>query len=281
MLGIGLASIRPDDDPLSLIVQTEVQEAIARLRSMVSQLISDREEGVTQGQSSTRPSTLRLDEEAGGHRHDAGREEILQDGQNVVYSVGEQEAGRLAEPRDSRPDTTLDDTTPNTRPSLMMRKFMAADADAEEAQADWDRRAAASLRAEEENRQRKEWYFFYGSLMDPKQLQRVLGLKETPRNLQPAKIIGYHIRMRVPYPVLLDGPPGNVVKGIGYEIEGGKNKDKLAAYETAVYREHKCLIQFGEESVIGTTFKWAGDVGELKEGSFDLKDWQMARLLED
>lgn len=203
--------------------------------------------------------------------------------QRVVDLAGEKKAGLLAEPRNSQPDwhkITLDDTTPDTRPSLMMRKFMAADANAEEAQADWDRRATAFLRTEE-TRQRKEWYFLYGSLMDPRQLQRVLGLRETPRHLRPAEIIGYHTRLWGPYPVLLNGPPGNVVKGMGYEIEGGENKDKLAAYETANYSEHKCLIRFGEESVIGATFKWAGDVGELKDGSFDLKDWQMARWLED
>lgn len=33
---------------------------------------------------------------------------------------------------------TPDGTPPDTRPSLMVRKFMAADANAEEAQADWD-----------------------------------------------------------------------------------------------------------------------------------------------
>lgn len=222
-----------------------------------------------------------MNEEAVGGRSDVDREEIQQDGQHVLRSVNEERAGLLAEPCDSQPDIRLNDITPGIRPSLMMRKFMAADANAEKAQADWDRRAAAGLQVEEEDRQRKKWYFFYGSLMDPKQLQRVLSVKETPRDLQPAEIIGYHIRMWGPYPVLLDGPPGNVVKGIAYEIEGGENKDKMAAYETANYSENKCLIQFGEEAIIGTTFKWAGDVGELKEGSFDLKDWQMTRLLED
>jgi hypothetical protein len=30
--------------------------------------------------------------------------------------------------------------------------------------------------------------------------------------------------------------------------------------------------------VRGKTFKWAGDIKELSEGTFDLRDWQMARL---
>lgn len=252
--------IRPDDDTSLLILQPDVQEAMARLRNVVSQLIH----------------------EAGRDRRDAEPEGIPRDEQNVAYSSDvEEKAWRLAEPRDSQPDIVFDDLAPDTKPTLIMRKLMAADSDAEEAQADWDRRAAINVQAEEDNRQRKEWYFFYGSLMDPKQLQRILGLKETPRDLRPAEIIGYHIRMWGPYPVLLDGPPGNVVKGIGYEIEGGTNKERLAAYETANYIEEKCLIQFGEESAIGTTFAWIGDMGELKEGTFDLKDWQMTHLLKD
>lgn len=269
-----IRAIRPDGDPSSLIVQPDVQKAIARLKSEVSQLI--REAEIAPRQSITRFPTPQLDEEIGGDSYDAVRGEIPRDEQNIASSAGKGKTGQPTEPRDSQLGITIHDITLDTRPSLVIRKSMSAYASAEQAQADWDHQGA-----EEENRQRKEWYFFYGSLMDPRQLQRVLGLKEKPKDLQPAEIIGYHTRMWGPYPVLLDGPPGNVVKGIRYKVEGGENKDKLAAYETANYREHKCLIRFREESTIGTTFKWAGDVSELKGGGFDLKDWQMARLLED
>lgn len=230
--------VRPDGDPASLMAQPDVQEAVARLTSVVSRLVRE--------------------------------DQVPQDEQRVVHPAGEEKAGQLG------------------RPSLMMRKFMAAEANPEKFKADWERREALFFQNQDAERQRKEWYFFYGSLMDPKQLQRVLGLRETPKDLRPAEIIGYHIRMWGPYPVLLDGPPGNVVKGVAYEVEGGENKDKLAAYETANYTEQLCLIQFGEnksvgfgEGTSGTTFIWAGDEGELKDGSFDLKDWQMARMLED
>lgn len=265
-----IKSVRPDGDPSLLILQPDVQAATARLKSVVSQLL--REAETTPKQSSACPSSdLRLGDETGGDGYGAGREDgVPQDEQRVVHSADEEKAGQLG------------------RPSLMMRKFMAAEANPEKFKADWERREALFFQNQDAVRQRKEWYFFYGSLMDPKQLQRVLGLRETPKDFRPAEIIGYHIRMWGPYPVLLDGPPGNVVKGVAYEVEGGENKDKLAAYETANYTEQLCLIQFGEnknvgfgEGTSGTTFIWAGDEGELKDGSFDLKDWQMARMLED
>lgn len=167
-------------------------------------------------------------------------------------------------------------------PSLMQRKFMAAEAAEEESKADWNRRAAAIQEGMKEERERKELYFFYGSLMDPTQLQRVLGLKDRPRSLVPAEIVGYHVRMWGPYPALIDGPPGGVVKGMAYEVGGEEGKNKLAHYETDNYTEHRCTIRLeGGAQVSGTTFEWAGDTDDLKEGSFDLKDWQMTHLLDE
>lgn len=171
----------------------------------------------------------------------------------------------------------------NTTPSLTQRKFMAADAAGEEeSKADWDRRAAAIQDGMKEERERKELYFLYGTLMDPTQLQRVLGLRDQPRSseLVPAEIVGYHTRMWGPYPALVDGPPGSVVKGMAYWVDGEEAKKRLADYETDNYREHKCAIRLEGAKISGTTFEWAGDEDDLKEGSFDLKDWQMARLLD-
>lgn len=63
---------------------------------------------------------------------------------------------------------------------------------------------------------------------------------------------------------------------MAYEVKGSKMKDRLAAYETDNYREHRCLISVDgtKDEVMGTTFLWAGDDALLKEGSFDLRDWQ-------
>ncbi|KAJ0122505.1 poly polymerase protein [Diaporthe amygdali] len=78
-------------------------------------------------------------------------------------------------------------------------------------------------------------------------------LKDRPRSLKPAEIVGYHIQMWWPYPVLIDGPPGNVAKGTAYEIKGGENKDKLAHYETNNYKDRECIVRLGTESKISDT----------------------------
>jgi gamma-glutamylcyclotransferase (GGCT)/AIG2-like uncharacterized protein YtfP len=133
---------------------------------------------------------------------------------------------------------------------------------------------------------KKGFYFFYGSLMDPSTLQAVLQSQERPV-LQPAKIIGYKIMLWGQYPVLVDGKPGTVVKGMGYETNyvGAEAKaemeKRLQAYETNKYRTAGCLIELEgrvRDPVRGKTFKWAGDIKELREGVFDLRDWQMAGL---
>lgn len=65
-------------------------------------------------------------------------------------------------------------------PSAMARKFLAAEDD-DVWKPDMDTIAAheATVRAG------KETYFFYGTLMDPRTLQRILGLKERPQ-MKPA-----------------------------------------------------------------------------------------------
>lgn len=134
----------------------------------------------------------------------------------------------------------------------------------------------------EGERARKVLYFFYGPLMDPTQLQRVLSLKDRPRSLKPAEIVRYHIQMWWPYPVLIDGPPGNVVKGMAYEVKGRENNDSLAHYETNNYKDRGRIIRLRRESKIsGTTFEWVGDTEQLKDGRFDLRNWQMTHLLDD
>lgn len=80
----------------------------------------------------------------------------------------------------------------------------------------------------------------YGSLMDPWVLRGVLGGKDTPK-LRPAKTVGCRIRMSGPYPALLDGEPGQVVRGMACEVEGGENGERLAAYETGPTRRMQSL----------------------------------------
>ncbi|KUI60860.1 hypothetical protein VP1G_11274 [Cytospora mali] len=150
-------------------------------------------------------------------------------------------------------------TRSNNRPSRMLRKFLAA--------------------AEREG---KELYFFYGSLMDPWVIQRVLGLFERPV-LKPAGLYGWHMKIWGPYPVLTEDGPTELTRGMVYEVEGSELKARLAAYETERYREQMCEISVdgSKETVTGKTFVWAGDSLDSREGKFDLKDWQMERVLDD
>ncbi|ROW00528.1 hypothetical protein VSDG_03215 [Cytospora chrysosperma] len=147
-----------------------------------------------------------------------------------------------------------------------------------------DRPDAISLKdAKTRKREGKELYFFYGSLMDPSVLQGVLGLPERPV-LKPAGLYGWHMKMWGRYPVLTDEGPIELTRGMVYEVEGSELKDRLAAYETErYYREQMCEISIDgvKETVTGKTFVWAGDLSGLREGKFDLKDWQMERVLVD
>ncbi|KAK7736480.1 hypothetical protein SLS63_003458 [Diaporthe eres] len=166
---------------------------------------------------------------------------------------------------------------PNDDSALMIPKpSVAEDADTDREEHERNRAQAAEDKMAEEQ-EGIALYFFYGSLMDPSVLRRVLNLAERPR-LRPASIVGYHVKMWGPYPALTltDEAAGPVVRGMAYEIKGSKKKDRLAAYETGNYREHKCLVSVdgSEEKVFGNTFVWAGDDALLKEGSFDLRDWQ-------
>ncbi|KAJ5101185.1 hypothetical protein N7456_007237 [Penicillium angulare] len=129
-----------------------------------------------------------------------------------------------------------------------------------------------------------QYYFFYGSLMDPATLARVLQLPEAPR-LRPAKVIGYHTELWGPYPALLDGPPLHSVEGFACEILQKKHSDLLQAYETVAYCLKPCFIDLldgvhGVETVEGATFIWDGDRTELRDGDFNLKHYLREQSLE-
>ncbi|KAH0536379.1 hypothetical protein FGG08_006753 [Glutinoglossum americanum] len=78
---------------------------------------------------------------------------------------------------------------------------------------------------------RKQPYFFYGTLMDPATLARVLGRPDQPV-LRPAKVIGYRCMMWGPYPALIDDRSGATVHGVVYEIQSPEEVKLLEAYET-------------------------------------------------
>ncbi|ROW03030.1 hypothetical protein VMCG_05738 [Cytospora schulzeri] len=168
------------------------------------------------------------------------------------------------------------------RRNIILEKWQAAERDGYDGIED-NRKVAEAVEEEEaRDRVKREYYFFYGSLMYPEMLRHVLGLSELPE-VKPAEVLGYRTKLWGPYPALVDGEPGEPVKGMACEIEGGEHKDRLQDYETACYRTAKCMIRVEglEEAVLGTTFMWNGDEDDLDDGSFDQKSWEarMGRIL--
>jgi len=118
--------------------------------------------------------------------------------------------------------------------------------------------------------------------MDPATLQAVIAAREPPV-LRPATISGYHLKMWGDYPALLDSRPMLTIHGMAFEINEFEDVDqirqRLQDYEGPNYKPLQCFVQFnGQERVRAITFEWVGDQSELKEGIFDLKDYQMRKL---
>lgn len=116
--------------------------------------------------------------------------------------------------------------------------------------------------------------------MDDQQLKRVLHLDSLPV-LLPASVVNYSIKLWGPYPALIDGPTGNVVNGVVYEVQTEEHEKRLSYYETDAYRCVSCLIQPGDggKQISGKTFVWADDPNDedLSVGSFDFEGWKKAR----
>jgi hypothetical protein len=167
---------------------------------------------------------------------------------------------------DNMPDLTMKDTTGSETSSTVISNF---------SQAGQFNDSPPRLPTYEF---RKEFYFFYGTLMDSATLAMVLRLRYLPV-LVPAKISGYHCKLWGEYPALVDGVVSEVVHGMAYEVRSSEEERRLNDYETDHYFKEGCSIELDDWTrVMGNTFKWHGDNTELKEGRFDLKDWKMDRL---
>ena len=88
-------------------------------------------------------------------------------------------------------------------------------------------------------------FFFYGSLMDERQIATVLDL-DSPPVLSLASVDSYTIKMWGPHPVLVDASPGHVVNGMVYEVQREDHEEALADYETDAYRCAVCCIRPGD-----------------------------------
>ena len=122
------------------------------------------------------------------------------------------------------------------------------------------------------------FYFFYGTLSNPAQLSHILDLPDPPQ-FRPAQIVGYSLASWGQYPTLVDGPSGNLVHGVAYEVQTEDHVAKLEHYETKAYEPAPCIIRFTDDGnnitarIAGRTFKYAGDPVALREGRFDRKLW--------
>ena len=87
---------------------------------------------------------------------------------------------------------------------------------------------------------RKTFYFFYGTLMDPDDLAKILQLPGRPES-SPAKISGYSCKLWGPYPALVDNLPGAIVHGVAYEVQSPVEAERLQAYETENYSSSDCI----------------------------------------
>lgn len=123
----------------------------------------------------------------------------------------------------------------------------------------------------------KNSYFFYGTLMDPSTLTNVLGHPGRP-DTYPAFITGYSMKLWGQYPALVNEATDQRIPGLACNVTSKTEADRLAAYETSMYRTSECTIYFENGSkTAGVTFVWDSDLSLLREGTFDLKDWLLQK----
>ncbi|GLA19504.1 hypothetical protein AnigIFM62618_007615 [Aspergillus niger] len=116
-------------------------------------------------------------------------------------------------------------------------------------------------------------FFFYGSLTDPSFLAKVLKRQDMPA-LRPATIMEHGMRMWGDFPALLDGRPEKPIHGVSYKVRSQAEENRLAEYETDMYRKKGCIIEFRDGSKVpGVKFVWNADPGLLKDEGFDMEDW--------
>ena len=111
------------------------------------------------------------------------------------------------------------------------------------------------------------WYFFYGTLGDPKVLSRILSLPDTETpDLRPASIMKGIIRTWAgKYKALVDASESGYTDGWAYRVNSEVDEEALLYYETEKYEVVRCEITMRGEnySVRGCTFRFAGCHGDL------------------
>ncbi|KAJ5655658.1 hypothetical protein N7507_007608 [Penicillium longicatenatum] len=107
--------------------------------------------------------------------------------------------------QDPRTDTMRKTLPP---PSLMVRKFMNHNASGQESN---QNRTPSSNPSQEGSTSadpfERQYCFFYGTLMNPETLSRVLRTSDSLLIMSRARVIGYDVKLWGPYPALIDGEP--------------------------------------------------------------------------
>lgn len=104
------------------------------------------------------------------------------------------------------------------------------------------------------------WYFFYGTLVDPVLLTRLISLSDAePPIVEPASISGGLIKTwHGKYKALVDGGSNDVVHGSAYEITSKEQEEALLFYETENYEVVRCCIRMASQRSPGLTFRFVG-----------------------
>ncbi|KAF2459392.1 hypothetical protein BDY21DRAFT_338129 [Lineolata rhizophorae] len=110
------------------------------------------------------------------------------------------------------------------------------------------------------------FYFFYGTLTDPKTLMRVLRRPEPPK-LHRARIVGYRSKRWGPCPALIPSADADEeVLGFTHDIRTPDEAERLRCYEGLNYRRGDCTIFFeGGRKARGHAFFWSGPDADLTE----------------
>jgi hypothetical protein len=178
----------------------------------------------------------------------------------------------------------------NNPPSLMLRRFLEDDPskDIPLLRTTPSDRPTSSITPDDgwpRPHFRNQYCFFYGTLMDPATLTRILQLPESePPKVRPARVIGFETKLWGPYPALVDGCPLHPVDGLAYQLQVEEHMERLITYETNKYYLRHCQIDLldgvdGVETVMGLTFQWDGEDKELRDGKFDLEEWLREKKL--
>ena len=131
------------------------------------------------------------------------------------------------------------------------------------------------------------WYFFYGTLRDPATLAEVIiGSQGELPKLHPARIDGYETMLWGSRAALVKGVSDVSVRGSAFKIETTTQARRLQGYATDAFKVESCKLRLedgeGQDSVVdGQTLVWDGPQDELKQGQFDLREFQMSKLEQD